>query len=207
MNYRYLFFIIYFLCFPVNAQGKTILILGDSISAAYKIPVEKGWVALLEQRLKTHEYDYTVVNASVVGETTFGAVNRLPGLLEKFKPEVVLIELGGNDGLMGITLDDIKINFIEMIDNINQADSVALLIPMQIPPNYGASYARGFSAIYEQVAEITNTPVSEFMFKGFAEDLEMMQPDGIHPVESAQIIMLDNVWPSLHKQLKGNKHK
>lgn len=206
MNYRYLFFIFYFLCFPVSAQGKTILILGDSISAAYKIPVEKGWVALLEQRLKTHEYDYTVVNASVVGETTFGAVNRLPDLLEKFNPEVVLIELGGNDGLMGITLDDIKTNFIEMVDNINQADSIALLIPMQIPPNYGASYARGFAAIYEQVAKKTNTPVSEFMFKGFAEDLEMMQPDGIHPVESAQIIMLDNIWPSLHKQLMENNH-
>jgi len=197
MNYRSLLLIVCILSFPVSVQAKTLLIVGDSISAAYGIPVEKGWVALLEQRLVRQNHDYKVVNASIVGETTLGAKVRLPVLLEKHQPEIVIVELGGNDGLRGFTLKEIENNFIEIVRMINEVNSDALLVPMQMPPNYGAKYKEGFDSIYDHVSEIMNVPVSEFIFQNIADVPDLMQADGIHPVESAQIIMLDNVWPSL----------
>ena len=197
MNYRYLIFIFCLFSFPISGQAKSILILGDSISAAYGIPVEKGWVSLLEQRLIRQDYDYKVVNASITGETTLGAKMRLSALLQKYQPELVVIELGGNDGLRGFTFKEIEENFIKMIRMLKQAGSEVLLIPMQLPPNYGTAYNKGFTSIYGRVSESTGVPISKFIFQGFAEDLELMQADGIHPVESAQLMMLDNIWPSL----------
>ncbi len=183
--------------FSVCVQAKTILILGDSISAAYGIPVEKGWVNLLDQRLKRHGYDYDVVNASITGETTLGAKFRLNDLLEQYQPELVVIELGGNDGLQGFTLEEIENNFIELVRMTKQMDSDTLLVPMQMPPNYGSTYRNGFNSIYERVSEKMDVTRSTFLFHGFADDPELMQADFIHPVEEAQSIMLDNIWPSL----------
>jgi acyl-CoA thioesterase-1 len=208
MNYRSLLLIVCILSFPVSGQAKTLLIVGDSISAAYGIPVEKGWVALLEQRLVRQNHDYKVVNASIVGETTLGAKVRLPALLEKHQPEIVIVELGGNDGLRGFTLKEIENNFIEIVRMINEVNSDALLVPMQMPPNYGAKYREGFDSIYDHVSEIMNVPVSEFIFQNIADVPELMQADGIHPVQAGQLIMLDNVWPSLQKLInKENLNK
>ncbi len=197
MNYRLIIIISLLFSFPVCAQAKNLLILGDSISAAYGIPVEKGWVNLLDQRLKRQGYDYDVVNASITGETTVGAKFRLNDLLEQYQPELVVIELGGNDGLQGYTLGEIENNFIELVRMIQQVGSNALLIPMQMPPNYGLTYRNGFNSIYERVSEKMDVTRSTFLFQGFADDPELMQADFIHPVEEAQSIMLDNIWPSL----------
>ena len=165
MNYRFLFLIIYFFTFPVCVQAKTVLILGDSISAAYGIPVEKGWVTLLEHRLVGQGYPHKVVNASITGETTIGAKLRLDDLLVKYQPNLVVIELGGNDGLLGLTLEEIEINFIDMIKMIKQADSHVLLIPMQLPPNYGEMYHKRFASIYERVSEKTTVTMSKFILE------------------------------------------
>jgi acyl-CoA thioesterase I len=197
MIYRISILIFLFIVLPVTVQAKTLLILGDSISAAYGIPVEKGWVSLLEQRLVEHNYNYNVVNASIVGETTLGAQVRLPDLLKKHQPDIVVIELGGNDGLRGISLTEIEDNFIEIVSMVKEINSQALLVPMQMPPNLGAKYREGFDTIYEQVSEKMDIPVSEFIFKNIADVPGMMQVDGMHPVESAHSIMLDNIWPSL----------
>ena len=196
MIYR-LFLIFLFIFSPVTLQAKTILILGDSISAAYGIPVEKGWVSLLEQRLLGQSKQHKVVNASIVGETTFGGVMRLPSLLDKHQPDIVVIELGGNDGLMGADLNDIEDNLLGMVNMAKQANSDVLLVPMQMPPNYGQKYTDAFTSIYADVAEKKNIPIATFIYKNIAEVPGLMMSDGIHPVESAHPIMLDNLWPSL----------
>ena len=200
MIYR-LFFIFLFILSPVAAQAKTILILGDSISAAYGIPVEKGWVSLLEQRLLGQSKQHKVVNASIVGETTFGGVMRLLSLLDKHQPDIVVIELGGNDGLMGADLKDIEDNLTEMVGMVKGTNSDVLLVPMQMPPNYGQKYTERFASIYEQVADKTNITLATFIYKDIAEVPGLMMSDGIHPVESAHPIMLDNIWPSLSELL------
>ena len=200
MIYR-LFFIFLFILSPVAAQAKTILILGDSISAAYGIPVEKGWVSLLEQRLLGQSKQHKVVNASIVGETTFGGVMRLLSLLDKHQPDIVVIELGGNDGLMGADLKDIEDNLTEMVGMVKGTNSDVLLVPMQMPPNYGQKYTERFASIYEQVADKTNITLATFIYKDIAEVPGLMMSDGIHPVESAHPIMLDNIWPSLFELL------
>ncbi len=204
MYYRFLLFIILLCSFSVTAQAKTLLILGDSISAAYGIPVEQGWVSLLEQRLLKQGYAYDVVNASISGETTLGAKMRLNDLLEKYQPELVVIELGGNDGLRGFTLNEIENNFIEMISMIKQAGCTTLLVPMQLPPNYGATYNRRFASIYERVSEIMAVAKSKFILQNIAEHSELMQADGIHPVQVAQSMMLDNIWQDLRSLLTKN---
>jgi acyl-CoA thioesterase I len=197
MFYRILFLTVILFSFPVSAQERTLLIVGDSISAAYGIPVEKGWVSLLEQRLIGQDLNYKVVNASIVGETTLGAKMRMAKLLEKHQPNIVLIELGGNDGLRGFALTEIENNFIEMINMIKQHESAVLLVPMQMPPNYGVKYQQGFNAIYKKVADKMDVSLSTFIFQNIADVPDMMQADGIHPVESAQPILLNNLWPSL----------
>lgn len=204
MIYR-LILIFLFIVSPVTLQAKTILILGDSISAAYGIPVEKGWVSLLEQRLLGQQKKHKVVNASIVGETTFGGVMRLLPLLDKHQPDIVVIELGGNDGLMGATLDDIENNLIEMVNMVKEIGSDVLLIPMQMPPNYGQKYTEAFASIYEKVASKTNIALATFIYKDIAEVPGLMMADGIHPVESAHPIMLDNIWPSLSALLEKEK--
>ncbi|MBL1142557.1 MAG: arylesterase [Proteobacteria bacterium] len=207
MNYRILFLIVCLSVLPVIGQAKTLLVLGDSISAAYGVPVEKGWVSLLQQRLVQNKYNYKVVNASVVGETTLGAQMRLADLLTKHKPNIVVIELGGNDGLRGISLKEIESNFIKMVSMITEVNSDALLVPMQMPPNYGMKYREGFFSIYQKVSEIMKVPVSKFIFQNIADVPGLMQADGIHPVESAHPIMLENIWPSLSKLINKDINK
>ena len=204
MVYRSLLLIMLLCSFPVCAQAKTLLVLGDSISAAYGIPIEQGWVSLLKQRLTKQGYAYKVVNASITGDTTLGAKMRLNTLLEKYQPELVIIELGGNDGLRGLTLKEIENNFVEIVRMIKQAGSGVLLIPMQLPPNYGATYNQRFALIYEQVAKTMSVVTSKFILHNIAEHAELMQADGIHPVQAAQSMMLDNVWQDLKSILKKN---
>ena len=201
--YRKLFLIIYFFAFPVSAQAKTLLILGDSLSAAYGIPVENGWVSLLEQRLVRQGYYYKVVNASISGETTLGAKSRLTDLLETNQPDIVIIELGGNDGLRGFALSEIEQNLLSIVQQVKRYSAEVLIIPMQLPPNYGEPYNQRFTSIYERIAKEMNVNLSQFILNGIAKDQELMQADGIHPVEVAQATMLDNIWPDL--QLMLNK--
>jgi len=197
MYYRTLFFVIYLLSFPVHAQEKTILILGDSLSAAYGIPVEDGWVSLLEQRLVRQNIEHKVVNASISGETTLGVKTRLDKLLHKFSPELVIIELGANDGLRGFALSEIEQNLSGIVSVIKQINADVLLVPMQLPPNYGAAYNQRFMSIYKSVSEKQKVNLSPFILKDIAQHSELMQADGLHPVQEAQAMMLDNLWPSL----------
>lgn len=180
--------------FPVNAQVKTLLVLGDSLSASYGIPVEQGWVSLLEQRLLGQGYSYKVVNASISGETTLGGKNRLNALLEMHQPDLVIIELGVNDGLRGLSLKEIENNLVEIVRLIKQSASDVLLVPMILPPNYGAAYNKRFASIYDRVSSMMNVSKSQFILQDVFEHPELIQADRLHPVEAAQGIMLDNVW-------------
>lgn len=197
MYYRILIFVIYLLSFPVLAQEKTILVLGDSLSAAYGIPVEDGWVSLLEQRLVRQNFEYKVVNASISGETTLGVKTRLEKLLNEYTPKLVVIELGANDGLRGFALSEIEQNLSDIVNAIKQINVDVLLVPMQLPPNYGAAYNQRFMSIYESVSEKQEINLSPFILKDIAQHSDLMQADGLHPVKEAQAMMLDNIWPSL----------
>lgn len=201
MYYRYLLIFVYFIVFPVNAQEKTLLILGDSLSAAYGIPVEDGWVSLLEKRINRHEIAYKVVNASISGETTLGVRTRLNMLIKQYQPDLVIIELGANDGLRGFALGEIEQNLINIVKNIKQASADVLLVPMQLPPNYGAAYNQRFMSIYESVSKTMDVRLSAFILKNIAQYSELMQADGLHPVAEAQAMMLDNIWPSLEAMI------
>ena len=197
MYYRILFFVIYLLSFPVHAQEKTILVLGDSLSAAYGIPVEDGWVSLLEQRIVRQDLEYKVVNASISGETTLGVKTRLDKLLNEYSPELVIIELGANDGLRGFALSEIEQNLSDIVNAVKQINVAVLLVPMQLPPNYGAAYNQRFMSIYKSVSEKQDINLSPFILKDIAQHPDLMQADGLHPVKEAQVMMLDNLWPSL----------
>lgn len=170
------------------------LVLGDSISAAYNIPVEQGWVQLLAQSLAEHNPAATVVNASISGETTAGGRARLPGLLEEHNPQWVIIELGGNDGLRGFPLQLTERNLRSMVDMAQDAEARVLLLGMQLPPNYGVAYTEAFSAIYAKLAEEQNTLLVPFLLEGVGDNPELMQADGIHPTAAAQPMLYQHVW-------------
>jgi len=186
-------------CAGAFAQTKppVILIVGDSISAGYGLPSGTGWAALLQERLAAERYPYHVMNASISGDTTAGARARLPGLLEASRPEVTVIELGGNDGLRGGSLDAMAHNLDAMVTAAQQAGSRVLLLGMRLPPNYGPDYVRKFAAIYAEIAQRHKTALVPFLFEGFGDDSAMFQPDRIHPVAAAQAKLLDNVWREL----------
>lgn len=179
-----------------------ILVLGDSLSAGYGVKVGSTWVALLQTRLATQGYGYRVVNASVSGETTGGARTRLPRALELHKPSIVVLELGGNDGLRGLPIKQVRANFETMIDLSRQAGAQVVLVGMRMPPNYGAEYADAFHALYRELAQKYQLPLVEFFLEGVALDDNLMQADGIHPTAAAQPKLLDNLWPVLAKVLK-----
>jgi acyl-CoA thioesterase-1 len=182
-----------------SAPAQTILVLGDSLSAAYGIPLEAGWVALLENHLP----EARVVNASISGETTEGGVNRLVPLLEQHRPDVVVIELGGNDGLRGFQLQRIRDNLARLVEQSQQAGARVLLVGMRIPPNYGPRYTDGFYRAFEETAQRYDTALVPFLLDGVATDPALMQQDGIHPTVEAQRRMFDNVWPHLKPLLEG----
>ena len=187
------------------AEPPVVLLLGDSISAAYGLPPGTGWAHLLQQRLVERGYPHRVVNASISGDTTAGGRSRLPALLERHKPAVVVIELGGNDGLRGGSLAATRANLIAMTTATKTAGAKALLVGMKLPPNYGPAYTREFDAIFADVAKAQRVPLVPFFFAGFGEDRGWFQPDGIHPSEIAQPKLLDNAWPALERLLPARR--
>lgn len=182
-----------------------ILVMGDSLSAAYNIDPAQGWVAQLQQRLKTSGYDYTVVNASISGETTSGGLTRLPGALKEHAPAVVIIELGANDGLRGLPIQVVRDDLSKMVGASKQAGAKVLLVGMLLPPNYGGPYTEAFSQTYKDLAEQYKLPLVPFLLMGVAEHRDLMQPDGMHPIAKAESQVLDNVWPTLKPLLRKQR--
>jgi acyl-CoA thioesterase-1 len=191
------------LCTVVAAApaAPTILIVGDSISAGYGLPPDTGWTTLLQQRLATQHYPHRVVNASISGDTTAGGRARLDALLAQDRPAITVIELGGNDGLRGGSLDAMRANLDAMVVAAQKAGSRVLLVGMQLPPNYGPAYVSRFDATYADVAKARHVALVPFLFEGFGDDNALFQPDRIHPVVAAQPRLLDNVWRELQPLL------
>lgn len=189
----------------VNTQARTILVLGDSLSAEYGLKRGSGWVALLEQRLRAEKIQASVVNASISGDTTAGGRSRLGALLAQHQPSHLIIELGGNDALRGLPLELSQDNLSQMTQAAQKAGAKVLLIGMQVPPNYGKDYGTRFAAMFAAVAKANKAALVPFLLKGVADGADstaLFQADRIHPTEAAHPLMLDNVWPELKKLLK-----
>jgi len=184
------------------AAEKSILVLGDSVSAAYGLAQARGWVALLGERLKRERPDYSVVNASISGETTGGGAARLRAALDRHRPAVVIIELGGNDGLRGLPVAQMKKNLAAMIEQSQKAGARVLLVGMRVPPNYGPEYGGEFAAAFGELAKRYRVALVPFPFEGFDEKPGLFQPDRIHPTEAAQPLMLEQIWKKLRPLLK-----
>jgi acyl-CoA thioesterase-1 len=180
-----------------SAYAGTLLVVGDSISAAFGMDTRQGWVALLEQRLNEQGFDHQVVNASISGDTSAGGAARLPALLAEHKPELVIIELGGNDGLRGQPPAQLQQNLAAMVQASQQKGAQVLILGMQLPPNYGQRYTTAFAAVFPQVASEFSVPLVPFVLEGVGGVPEMMQADGIHPTAEAQSRLLETVWPTL----------
>jgi acyl-CoA thioesterase-1 len=177
----------------------TWLIVGDSLSAAYGLPREQGWVALLEKRMKVKLPGCSVVNASVSGETSAGGKARLPALLKAHQPSHVMIELGGNDALRGLALSSLKTNLLEMVNATKLSKAKVLLVGIQVPPNYGQAYTSQFESVFRDVSKQTQTELVPSLIAGFAEKRQAFQTDGIHPNAEYQEAMLNNVWGAIQK--------
>jgi acyl-CoA thioesterase-1 len=191
------------MCLPFATwAGGTILVYGDSLSAAYGLPQDAGWATLLQARLKQKGMDYTVRNASISGETTSGGAARMTQALQAHKPAVVVIALGANDGLRGLPLAQMHANLEKMVRASKQAGSRVLLAGMRMPPNYGEAYTRQFAQVYVDLAREHKTALAPFLLEGVAERRELFQPDNLHPVAAAQPMILDNVWKALAPLLK-----
>jgi acyl-CoA thioesterase-1 len=185
-----------------GTETPVILVFGDSISAGYGLArVEQGWVALLQTRLKEQEYGYQVVNASVSGETTAGGLARLPRALTLHQPKIVILELGGNDGLRALPVAQMRANLVRMVDLATAAGAKVLLLGMRMPPNYGPDFTEQFRLTYSGLAHDKNVPLVPFLLNDIALSPNLMQADGIHPNELGQPKLLDNVWPSLKPML------
>jgi len=188
-----------------RATGNTtekILVLGDSLSAAFGIEQSRGWVSLLEQKLSKQHYPFQVINASISGETTQGGLQRLPVLLKKHHPGLVILELGANDGLRGLDLTMMQQNLQSMISQIKRTNARVLLIGMMLPPNYGPQYTRRFHHIYSDLSKNNQVPLIPFLLEGVATRNDLMQADGLHPTAAAQPLVLKNVWNKLQSMLK-----
>lgn len=183
----------------INANERPIvLVMGDSLSAAYGLENDQGWVTLLEKRLSDQA---TVANASISGETTSGGLQRFSDILTKQQPNIVLLELGGNDGLRGLAPTQMRDNLARMIEQSQEADAQVLLLGIDIPPNYGQAYRDAFTGVYYSLAEEYDVPLVSFLLEDIALNQALMQSDGIHPTADAQPIILDNVWPELEPLL------
>jgi len=187
-----------------NVTTSKILILGDSLSAAFGIEQSQGWVSLLKHKLIELHYPYTVINASISGETSQGGLQRLPNLLKKYHPKIVILELGANDGLRGLNLSMLQHNLQLMISRCLHDKAQVLLIGMRLPPNYGPQYTQRFHHIYTELAKSNRVVLVPFLLERVATRADLMQADGLHPIAQAQPILLDTVWdklsPLLHKQ-------
>ncbi len=196
-----MFFIVLWL--PATAAAeKSILVLGDSLSAAYGIPRNRGWVALLEERLKRERPDYIVVNASISGETSGGGRARLKPLLEKHRPAVMILELGGNDGLRGMPATQIRTNLTAIIREAQTSGARVLLVGVKMPPNYGEVYSQSFEAVFRELARTHSIALVPFLLEDFADKPEFFLADRLHPSEAAQPLMLERVWPALRPLLQ-----
>jgi acyl-CoA thioesterase-1 len=183
------------------SETRSIVVLGDSISASYRIQSEQGWVSLLNLALAQRELGWHAVNASVSGETTGGGLARLPGVLAETNPDIVIIELGGNDGLRGYPINKIRSNLQRMVDLVKAAGATPLVVAMRIPPNYGPRYATAFDDLFKEVADQKNSAFVPFLLEEVALNDELMQDDGIHPTAEAQPLLLNAVWLSLEPLL------
>jgi len=175
----------------------SILVLGDSISAAYGMPLEQGWVALLEQKLEQEAVPHAVVNASISGDTSAGGLRRLPSLLKRYQPDIVIIELGGNDGLRGYPIGQLQDNLAALIRLSESAGAKVLILPMEIPPNLGKFYVDAFRASFPQAIEGTDAILGQFPLASVATNPALMQADGIHPTAKAQPLIVSTVWIDL----------
>ncbi len=184
-----------------HASLQSIVVLGDSISAAYGMSLEEGWVALLQHRLHAEGTSYTVVNASISGDTSAGGLRRLPDLLSTHAPRIVIIELGGNDGLRGYPINQLTQNLRQMIQLIESVGAIAVILPMEIPPNLGKVYTDAFRSSFAKAAENSEALVGEFPLESVALNPLLMQADGIHPTADAQPLILESVWRVLEAVL------
>ena len=182
-----------------SAHSPSLLVMGDSLSAAYGIEREEGWVNLLADRL---EGEVQVINASISGETTSGGLQRFADILGQQQPDIVIIELGGNDGLRGLSPNQMQANLATMIEQSQEADARVLLLGIDIPPNYGQAYRDAFTGVFHSLAEEYDVPLVPFLLEDIALNDALMQSDGIHPTADAQPIILDNVWPALEPLLE-----
>jgi len=199
---RFILFIVWLLAGAAVHAAQNVLVFGDSLSAGYGIRSAEAWPSLLGERLRTQKSDYALVNASLSGETTAGGRTRLPTALQQHRPQVVIIALGANDGLRGLSLDAMRSNLKAMIDAAQAARSRVLLVGMEMPPNYGPDYTRKFRAVYGELARDSKVALVPFLLDGFAEKRDLFQADGIHPTAAAQPLIVDNVWPTLKPLLR-----
>jgi acyl-CoA thioesterase-1 len=196
-----------FLCLASGARAlqpaaqHSILVVGDSISAAYGMSLEQGWVSLLAEHLQTSGPDNQVINASISGETTAGGLRRLPELLDRHSPGLVIIELGANDGMRGYPIASLRANLDKMVELSLAADARVIILAMEIPPNYGARYTAAFRESFVLAASDPRTSLSPFLLDGVATNPELMQADGIHPTAQAQPILLANALPTIEAAL------
>ncbi|MFZ6656087.1 arylesterase [Undibacterium sp. TJN19] len=182
---------------PAYSASKTLVVLGDSLSAEYGLARGKGWVALLEKRLQEKKMDTSVINASISGDTTSGGKARFAHLLEKFHPDVVIVELGGNDALRGLSLNASEANFKAIIEMAQAKHAKVLLVGMRIPPNYGPDYSERFFSLYAKLAKNMRVPLVPFLLEGVVDNDALFQADRIHPLAEAHPTILNNVWPHL----------
>jgi len=183
------------------ANAPTVLIFGDSLSAGYGIDVDQSWVALLQARLTSQGYEHRVINASISGETTEGGKTRIGPALERFEPALVILELGGNDGLRGFPPEIMKQNLQAIIETAKQYDAAVVLLGIRIPSNYGSRYTQAFEGVFRDLATELSVPWIEFFMEGVALNEDLMQDDGIHPNAVAQEILLDNAWPIIREAI------
>jgi len=179
-----------------------VLVYGDSLSAAYGMPERRGWVALLEERLKRERPDYSVVNASISAEISAGGLARIGKVLQRHQPAIVILELGANDGLRGLPVAAMKTNLAAIIEQSRKAGARVLLVGMRMPPNYGETYASDFERAFADVAKAQRTALLPFLLEGFGDNFELFQSDRIHPTEAAQATVLKNVWDALAPLLR-----
>ena len=186
---------------PAAADTTTIMVFGDSLSAGYGLPQEAGWVSLLKNRLQTKSQAY-IINKSISGETALGGRNRIEKELKTHRPDIVIIELGGNDGLRGASIESIRNNLEAIIEACKRSNAAVLLAGMQLPPNYGITYTQKFQDIYPQLAKRHDVRLVPFLLDGFGNKREFFQSDGIHPTAQAQEKIVDNIWRVLETMLK-----
>jgi acyl-CoA thioesterase-1 len=204
---RIIAFVVVLLAAPVcRAESPVILVFGDSLSAGFGIDVDQSWTSLLQARLEEQGYEHRVVNASISGETTEGGASRIESAIETFAPDLIILELGGNDGLRGIPPDRMKGNLNKIIESSSASGAAVILLGIRIPPNYGQRYIEAFENVFREVAAEHEVPWIEFFMEGIALNEELMQGDGIHPNAAAQPVLLDNAWPMISTALANQGH-